>query len=434
MTTEIIPQIQEKWEDILRVLPAELDESARRCQAMTRARNIRNGSDLLRLILIYAMLQSLRVSALVASSMGLCDISAQALQERVHKSQDWLKYLIGCMLEELMQAPLDEIHGLVRRIKLVDGSMIARPGSEGSEWRLHVAWDPVSLQICDITSTGPEEGEGFEQVALKPGDLAIADRGYGAWRHIRVALAAAAFFLVRIPWNTLRLRTVAGQSFDLIRWLKAIPQGDGVVREVTITLADDEQRRSFRLIAGRLPKAKVAEAKAKVRKRAQKKKREPHPNTLLAAEFCIVLTNLPPEASAVTVLDLYRIRWQIEWWFRRWKSICELDVLPPRPAAIAYPVLLAKILIILILQRQLSDYDWHIWWDTVETPPALTRFVRLTYLAFQNILLPIQSILRILKEPLTFARHLRLSKRQRVSQFSHVRTLFGKLANLPSLT
>ena len=431
MDTKIIPQILENWEDISRIIPSDLDESAKEYGAITRIREIKKGEDLLRIILLYAMVRSLRLTALLAAGIGMCNITAQALQERIHRSDRWLKFLIGRMLTEMTGVP-GAVGGIIKRIVLVDGSVIARPGSEGSEWRLHVAWNPVHLRICDVQVTGPEQGEGFERVALEEKDLVIADRGYGAWRHIKIALARKAFFLVRIPWNTLRLRTPEGKAFDIIQWLKAIPTQDGIVRETRITLADDNQQRTYRLIAGRLPKEKAAQAKARVRATAQKKGRNLHPHTLIAAEFCIVLTNLPAkQLSAATILNLYRIRWQVEWWFRRWKSVCELDVLPSYPAKIASPVLLAKILLVLILQQQIADYDWDVWEATDETPPALTRFVQLSYLALQHILIPVQAILKILRNPLAFTKHLTISKRRRrLLQFTSTRRLFSQLQAL----
>ena len=435
MANEIISHLQENWEEVLRPLPEKvIEESAREKKALLRMRAIKDGRTLLRLTLMYALLQSLRLTTLLAASMELCDISAQALQERMHKSEAWLEYLIQHLLSRMMPEQSQTIAKEVARIVLVDGTMIARPGSEGTEWRLHVAWDPMHLQASDIAVTGPEQGEGFEQVQLQPRDLVIADRGYGAWRHILVALVKGAFFLIRIPWTTLRLQTAEGQPFDLIKWLKRIPAEDGVVQEVTVTLADDPQQRVFRVVAGRIPQEKVTKAKAKVRKQAKKKRREPHPHTLLAAEFCIVITNLPATVSATTVLELYSIRWQIEWSFRRWKSLWELDNLPSRPAKIAYPVLLAKILIVLLLQQQIAPAVRTLWMQKGKTPPAISRLARLGYLAFFYTLIPPNALYRILKNPLAFTRHLRLSKRKRPSQLDNLKALSTKLSSLLPLT
>ena len=428
MATDIVTHLHDKWEQILEILPAEvIEESAREKKAIVRLRAIKSGQMLLRLILMYAVLQSLRLTTLLAASMGLCDISGQALQQRVHKAEDWLVYLVNYLLARMADGATEVIRGVVQRIVLVDGSMIARPGSTGTEWRLYLAWDPVHLRTCDLALSGPEQGESVGHFTLRPGDLAIGDRVYGVWRQIALVLAAGAFFLFRIPWNTLRLQTPEGAPFDLIGWLRHIPKEENVVREVTVTVADDKQQRPLRLIAGRLSQEGARKAKKRVQARAARKKRSPHPHTLLAAEFCLVITNLPESIPATIILKLYRIRWQIEWCFRRWKSIWELDKLPARPASIAYPVLLAKLLIVLLLQHQLGACPWDTWTATVATPPALSRFARLAYRAFQAALLPPQAVFNILDNPLRFARHLRLSKRERDSQFYTSRSLFAQL-------
>lgn len=54
------------------------------------------------------------------------------------------------------------------------------------------------------------------------------------------------------------------------------------------------------------------------------------------------------------VLALYRIRWQVEWCFRHWKSLCHLDRLPAYPAGIVEPVLLAQLILILLMQQCLG--------------------------------------------------------------------------------
>lgn len=74
----------------------------------------------------------------------------------------------------------------------VDGSTIARPGSPGTEWRLHLSWQPFSQQPAGLILTDGKQGEGFEGLGLKANDLVIADRSYGLWRHIRVVLEACA--------------------------------------------------------------------------------------------------------------------------------------------------------------------------------------------------------------------------------------------------
>ena len=67
--------------------------------------------------------------------------------------------------------------------------------------------------------------------------------------------------------------------------------------------------------------------------------------TLAAADYVLVLTSLPPAAAdAAAVLELYRLRWQIECAFKRLKSLLHLDALRAFDPQLAQTYLLAKLL------------------------------------------------------------------------------------------
>jgi len=57
---------------------------------------------------------------------------------------------------------------------------------------------------------------------------------------------------------------------------------------------------------------------------------------------------------AEETLHLYRVRWQVEWCFRRWKTLCELKRLPAHPSTIAQVVLQAKVVSIRLLHHRLE--------------------------------------------------------------------------------
>jgi len=57
-----------------------------------------------------------------------------------------------------------------------------------------------------------------------------------------------------------------------------------------------------------------------------------------------VLTNLPPDVSAESVLQLYRLRWQIEMKFKTLKSLFHLDNVPARNDESLRVYVLAKLL------------------------------------------------------------------------------------------
>ena len=66
-----------------------------------------------------------------------------------------------------------------------------------------------------------------------------------------------------------------------------------------------------------------------MRKNALKKKKQLDPEALKLAEFVMVFTTVSQEVlNTREVLELYRVRWQIELRFKHLKSLLELGCLP----------------------------------------------------------------------------------------------------------
>jgi len=423
--------LTKEWEELVLSIPDDLEESAREYGAIQRNRKVKSAADLLRIILIYATVLSLLTTAVWALGLGLCDISRQAIQKRVLKSTAWLRYVLSALLKNVVETP-GKIDGPVRRLILRDASVISRPGSPGTEWRLHLSWSPFNLQPAQVTMTDEKTGEGLEDAGLQADDLVVADRAHGIWRTISVVLEALAYFIIRLTWSNLPLQKPDGTPFDLIAWLQSLPQKQEYAA-VTVIVRDDLKQRPLRLVAGRLPPDKAEEARNKVKKQARKNKRQPKSETLLAAGFCILLTNLPAATWPVLqVLAFYRIRWQIEWCFRRWKSLCQLNVLPVYPAKIAEPVLLAKLIIILLMQQRLGYLPWRDWWVDEQPAPVISPIVQMTYLRLCEIIRPIAVIDQLLANPKPFLRHLRSSRRNRPLQLADATRRFAGL--LPGLS
>ncbi len=429
--SKITRTLTKDWEELVASIPDDLEESAREYGAIQRTRKIKSAADLLRIILIYATVLSLLTTAVWTLGLGLCDISRQAIEKRVLKSTPWLRYVLSALLKSVIETP-GKVGGPVRRLILRDASVISRSGSPGTEWRLHLSWSPFNLQPAQVTMTDEKTGEGLADAGLQAGDLVVADRAHGIWCTISVVLEVLAYFIIRLTWSNLPLQKLDGTPFDLIAWLQKLPEKQGYA-EMTVIARDDPKQRPLRLVVGRLPPDKAEEARHKVKEQARKNKREPKSETLLAAGFCILLTNLPAATWPVLqVLAFYRIRWQIEWCFRRWKSLCQLNVLPVYPAKIAEPVLLAKLIIILLMQQRLGYLPWRDWWASEQPAPVISPIVQMTYLRVCEIIRPIVVIDQLLADPKPFLRHLRSSRRKRPLQLAEATRRFAGL--LPGLS
>ncbi|MEY4375134.1 MAG: hypothetical protein RL760_1301, partial [Candidatus Eisenbacteria bacterium] len=87
----------------------------------------------------------------------------------------------------------------------------------------------------------------------------------------------------------------------------------------------------------------------RILREAKKRGKVPSERTLRATKFAFLLTSVPArDASDATMAELYRVRWQIELTFKRWKSLLHLADLraddPDLARAYIYAKLIAAVL------------------------------------------------------------------------------------------
>jgi IS4 transposase len=114
----------------------------------------------------------------------------------------------------------------------------------------------------------------------------------------------------------------------------------------------------MRLLIGRLPPEKAEIARKKVLTRAIKHGKKVDPRSLRAAEFVLLLTSLPDQYAAEAILGLYRLRWQIELLFKRFKSLLTLGELPAKKKKLARSWIFSKLILALLAEataRQVAE-------------------------------------------------------------------------------
>jgi len=332
--------------------------------AFTRARKIESPEVLLRLILMWAVAgRSLMDTAAIAAETGLADVSDVALVKRFAKAGDWLSALASELLVDA-QPPLPE--GV--RVRILDATAITRAGKRGTDRRLHLAMDLGSNRIDSIELTDVKGGESLERFSVRAGEVLIGDRGYGTRAGMSYVAEHQAFFVVRFPWSAVPLESADGQPFSLIEALRSLPEagvGEFAVRFAT----PDGKRVDARLVATRKTEPAAARARQKaLRERTKKGRASVDIRTLELAGYFFVLTNLPPHTSAESVLQLYRLRWQIEIKFKTLKSLFHLDNVPARNDESLRVYVLAKLLVALLIDSLLDEADSFPPWGYPITP------------------------------------------------------------------
>jgi Transposase DDE domain len=352
---DLLSVLREQWKSLLQMLPRGLDleTTVRQSGCLQRRREIKDAETLLRLALVYGLSGlSLRGTAAWAQVQGVADLSDVALLKQLRQAACWLAQLLGAKLAERVEgwrAALPRVY----RLRIVDATTVSTPGSRGTDYRIHLGLDLSSLQIDRIELTGSHGGETFSRLALEPGELILADRGYAHRSGLVSVRQAGAEFLVRINWQNLPLQDAQQQRLDLIQLLEQIPKEEAVEFEVW-TVADATRGLASlpaRLIVQSKPEPAAEAERQRIRRAASRKGRQADARSLIAAGYFLVLTSVPPEAlSASQALELYRLRWQIEMTFKRLKGLLCLGEVSIKDPRLVQSYLCAKLLAALMLE------------------------------------------------------------------------------------
>lgn len=345
--------LEYQWPYLLSFLPseAELERTARESGALKRKRSVASASALLRLSLAYGFCGlTLRQTAAWAEVAKVAEVSDVAVLKRLRSSDVWLGQLLGIKLAERASPPPPQSE---YRLRLFDATCISKPGSTGTDWRVHLGFDLQRMRIDHIELTDASGGETMTRFPMKPGEIAICDRGYAHRRGLKSTRDSGGDFIVRLNWQNLPLQTPRGHKFDLIDFLRKIPDAVAGDEDVLVPDAGGKGTPSMpaRVVAVRKSEPAAEASRAKVLRENGKKGKTIDPRSLETAGYMFAITSISGKAlTPAHVLELYRFRWQVELTFKRLKSLLQLGSLPARDPPLARSFLFAKLLAALLLE------------------------------------------------------------------------------------
>lgn len=343
--------LAEEWAIIARFLPDGWRELARSTGSLKRARQVRSPDVLLRLAFLYAASGlSLQQAAARATTAGLARISSVALMKRMRSAGPWLRVLAEGVFAESARMPSLEAVPAKRQLRIVDATHVRVSGSSGTDWRLHYVLRLPTL-TCDFAEvTDSRGGETYTRVPVSPGDIILGDRGYCHRRGVAHVIEGGGDVVVRLNSSNFPLLNRKGRPFDLLAAMRSI---DGYApHEWPVRFEENGREYSARLCAVRKSAVAAQLSKERLLKAARKKGKVVRPETLELAEYIFVLaTPGLDDLTAEQVLELYRVRWQVELGFKRLKSLFDAGSAPNRDPEAVRSWIYAKLLAVLLIER-----------------------------------------------------------------------------------
>jgi hypothetical protein len=301
-----------RWSCLGSFFPEDLSEVALRTGAVKRFRKFRSGEDLLLASLFCALPGDTFESASHAmkKSSGI-QVSAPGLFLKFSQTERFLQEVFTHLLGH---ARCEGAYFAGKRVVVVDATALCGPGAKQTSQIVHVVYNVSSGLPQSVDLTDHRGGESFLRHEFASGDLVLADRGYAHPKAILHLLSSNASMLVRCEFESIRLFDLDGTRITA-QMARDRMHGKNYC-EFQVRIKDRDE--PLRVIGCMNPKGKPV----------------------------WLLTDLSEkELPLREARGLYSVRWQIEIFFKRLKSLLDLDELPSRDGPSARPWIWAKLIL-----------------------------------------------------------------------------------------
>ena len=336
----------ENIEEIIKKLPEKWEETAKETKAFVRAREIKTAMDFMQLIFMYIVhgLSLLEVAA-IAKLKGMAKISDVAFMKRFGNCNEFFKEILK-KLKPLATANYKKPKFLEKyRVKLADVSAVVKGGKGKKTYHLHYAINPFEMKSEQYKITAESVGESLTNFDVLAGDLYICDRAYGTKTSMKYCMAAGGDFIFRLKKGAFDIYGKKGNKVNIADKLRKLKEGKYL--DWNCYFKDGKEFVPIRICAMKKPKN-------------VKELDETSTDTELMNNYIVVVTSLlkKKKISASQVLDAYRIRWQVELYFKRLKSLLGFGEIPAKTNEHIETWLNAKLVSAILLEIEAGSVDF----------------------------------------------------------------------------
>lgn len=216
--------------------------------------------------------------------------------------------------------------------------------------------DLFSLSCSWFNITEETTGETLKNFELNQNDLVIADRAYATISGIEYCLANNADFLLRVRNNAFKIYDEKENELKFVDLLKNV-YGECESFNVYYKNSNKEMK-PLRICAVKKTKEEIKISEKNLRRKESRKQIKISEETKLSHQYFFVVTSLDNKFSAEQILNLYRLRWQVEMVFKRFKSILKLGSMPTKTKSSCEAWLNCKMLIVLLCEKLISSMNF----------------------------------------------------------------------------
>jgi len=329
---------------LIKELPDNYEEKC----AIQRFRGIKSTADLMMLMLIHLMNgTSLVEMSVIARAAKLGELSDVAFMNRLSQSKSWFESICQMLVAREMENYSQPQWLDSKAVVAVDATNIVEKGRSGRAYRLHYMLDVFKMASIQCKITEQAVGETLVNFEIQPNMLVIADRMYSNVRGMEHCINNGADFLLRMRKNSFKTCDDNGAVINVLSKLKEAKEGEYLdfkafaINKAGVTLP-------VRICAMRKTPEQIEKTMKHLKN--QERKGTVSPEAKMFNEYIVLVTSLPDIVTVEQIMSVYRLRWQVEIYFKRMKSILDFGDMPKRKTENSLSWLNGKMMVALLIE------------------------------------------------------------------------------------
>ncbi len=215
----------------------------------------------------------------------------------------------------------------------LDTTYLKEEGCNNEVYRIHTCYALTRNQISGVNVTDSHTAESVKNFNITKNALYLADRAYCTAQQIAFMHENNADFIFRMKYNGIKLyaNKECTEAFNIAKYLST---KTGIVSKF-VYLKYNKKTIQIKIVAKQLSDYIKAEHQKKTIRKAHKRGDKIKDDTL---EMCgwLILATTVKNYSNKSILDTYRLRWQIELLFKRFKTFMDFHKIRKSSANYAF--------------------------------------------------------------------------------------------------